>query len=60
MAYDGHESRRTWTTFADQMCGPVLKTSLAHQKVRMSRDLYIGKHLALYIQNRDQTTITEM
>jgi len=42
--------------FADQICGPIVeaKATLVHKKVRMNHDIYMGKHFALYIQNRDQ------
>jgi len=43
----------------DQMCGPIAEKFPSAQKVRMNHDIYMGKHLALYIQDRDQTTITE-
>ena len=36
-----------------------LKTILEYKQVKMNRGIYIGKQLAQYIQNRDQTTITE-
>jgi len=47
--------------FANQMCGPFIEDYPSAQKVRMNRDIHMGKHLAraLYIQNRDQPTNTE-
>jgi len=58
MAYDGSEDRRTWTTLQNKCVDLLLKTTLAHREVRMDRDIYMDKHPALYIQNRDQTTNT--
>jgi len=48
------------TTLQTKCVDRLLNTILAYKKVKMNRDIYIGKHLAQYIQNRDQTTITEM
>ena len=54
MAYDRPEDRRPWTTLQTKCVDLLLKATLAHKKVRMNRDIYMGKHFALYIQNRDQ------
>jgi len=45
--------------FADQTYVLVVEDHPSTQKVRMSRDIYIGKHITLYPQKRDQTTNTE-
>ena len=54
-----HQRTGERTTLQTKCVDLLLKTILAYKKVKMNRDIYMGKHLAQYRQNRDQTTITE-
>jgi len=49
MAYDGPKDRRTWTTLQTKSADLLLKTTLAHKKVRMNRDIYILANTSRYI-----------